>query len=275
MLYNSTSILMCAPDFFRVSYVINPWMEGNLSNTTSKESISQWETLKANLSMVANIELITPVDGLPDLVFTANAGFVYGNNCILSHFLFKERQGEEKYFNDWFESKGFKVHRMPEDIAFEGAGDALIDRGQDIIWAGYGFRTDKRAFPIVSQITSLDVIPLKLIDNRFYHLDTCLCPLSEGYLMYFPGALDNESNKLIEDHVPQEKRIVVSEKDAELFACNAVNIDKNIFLNEVSNDLVDTLERLGFKVTRSLLSEYIKAGGAAKCLTLKLNEQIK
>lgn len=250
-------------------------MEGNLSNTTTALSISQWETLRNNLSKVANLEFVEPVDGLPDLVFTANAGFVYGNTCVLSHFLFKERQGEEKYFNEWFTDKGFQVHRMPEDIAFEGAGDALIDRGQNIVWAGYGFRTDKRAFPIVSQITSLDVLPLKLIDNRFYHLDTCLCPLDEGYLMYFPGAFDNESNKLIEDNVPQEKRIVVSEKDAELFACNAVNINKNIFLNEVSDELVKTLEKIGFDVIRSQLSEYIKAGGAAKCLTLKLNEPIK
>jgi N-dimethylarginine dimethylaminohydrolase len=266
---------MCSPDYFRVSYVINPWMEGNLSNTTTELSISQWEALRKNLSKVANLEFVEPVNGLPDLVFTANAGFVYADTCILSHFLFKERQGEEKYFNEWFDSKGFQVHKMPEDIAFEGAGDALIDRGQNIIWGGYGFRTDIRAFPIVSKITSIEILPLKLIDNRFYHLDTCLCPLEGGYLMYFPEAFDEDSIKLIEQNIPLDKRIIVNEKDAELFACNAVNIDKNIFLNEVSNELIKTLEKIGFKVTCSQLSEYIKAGGAAKCLTLKLDEPIK
>ncbi len=272
MAFTKPTILMCTPTFFKVSYVINPWMHGNLSNTTSEQSLIQWNTLKDNLSKVATIKIIDPIDGLPDEVFTANAGLVVGEKFIPSRFYFNERRGEEPYFKAWFEENEFEIHPLGQDLCFEGAGDALLDRSKPILWAGYGFRTDIRAHSEIRKIISEEVVSLKLLDDRFYHLDTCFCPLSDGYLMYYPQAFDGPSNRLIKLHTPEDKRIVVNEQDAKIFACNAVNIGKDIFLNEVSDDLVNTLKKKGFNSIRSNTSEFLKAGGSSKCLTIRLDE---
>src|SRR5262249_21288791 len=143
--------------------------------------------------------------GLPDLVFTANAGMVLGKTAIVSRFRSKERQGEEPFFRVWFEKNGFVVTEWPQDVFFEGAGDALLDRGQNIIWAGYGFRSAEGSPALLEKIFKRKTVPLRLIDPRFYHLDTCFCPLVGGYVLYFPHAFDAITQKAIADHVPPEK----------------------------------------------------------------------
>lgn len=268
-------ILMCRPDYFDVKYVINPWMEGNISRAKADISKKQWEDLYSIISSLAKVSLVEPKKEVPDLVFTANAGLVFDSTCIISKFFHKERSLEEPIFSEWFESNGFSCKLLPEDIPFEGAGDALFDRAQNILWAGYGFRTELESHSYLSEWVPSEVLSLRLIDSRFYHLDTCFCPLENGYLMYFPPAFDEYSNKLIEKRIPKEKRIIVPEKDAILFACNAVNIENHIIMNKVSESLTKTLNNLGFKTHLTPLGEYLKAGGAAKCLTLKLNEPIK
>jgi N-dimethylarginine dimethylaminohydrolase len=90
--------------------------------------------------------------------------------------------------------------------------------------------------------------------------------------MYFPEAFDAESLARIERHYPEEKRIRVSEADALRFACNAVNVGRTIVLNQISDELREQLQSLGFRVVEVVLSEFLKAGGAAKCLALRLSE---
>lgn len=110
------------------------------------------------------------------------------------------------------------------------------------------------------------------MDERFYHLDTCFCPLSDGTLLYYPPAFDFYSNRLIETRVPTAKRLVVGEADALAFACNAVNVGRSVILNQVSAGLRQQLQTRGYDVVETPLSEFLKAGGAAKCLTLRLDE---
>lgn len=171
-------VLMCAPDDFDVRYVINPWMEHQIGRTARSLAREQWQNLRALVAERAEVELVTPAAGLPDMVFTANAGFVLGNIAVVSRFRAKERRPEEPLFRAFFEAQGFHVAPWPQDIPFEGAGDALIDRGADVVWCGYGMRSAEAAPAALERIVSRRVIGLRLVDPRFYHLDTCFCPLA-------------------------------------------------------------------------------------------------
>jgi lysine-ketoglutarate reductase/saccharopine dehydrogenase-like protein (TIGR00300 family) len=265
-------ILMCAPHHYDVDYVINPWMEGNIHRSSRDKAEAQWDKLYQVLQTYATIDLVEPQKGWPDMVFTANAGLILGDKVVLSRFFHPERQGEEPYFQAWFESQGYKVHTLPKNLPFEGAGDALIDRAGRWLWAGYGFRSQLDSHPYLAEWLDVEVLSLRLVDRRFYHLDTCFCPLTDGYLLYYPAAFDTYSNRLIELRVPAEKRIAIEEADAVNFACNTVNIDRVVVMNKVSDGLKKILEERSFTVVETPLTEFLKAGGAAKCLTLKVTE---
>ena len=266
--------LMCAPDHYDVDYVINPWMEGNIHKSSRDRAVEQWHKLYNILKQHAIVDLVTPQIGWPDMVFTANAGLVLGENVVLSRFLHKERQGEEPFFQTWFEENGYTVHLLPKDLPFEGAGDALLDREGRWLWAGYGFRSELDSHPYLAKWLDIEVLSLRLTDERFYHLDTCFCPLANGYLLYYPGAFDAYSNRLIEMRVAPEKRIAITEADAVNFACNAVNVESIVIMNKASNALKTSLAEAGFRVIETPLTEFLKAGGAAKCLTLRVTEPI-
>jgi lysine-ketoglutarate reductase/saccharopine dehydrogenase-like protein (TIGR00300 family) len=268
----SDRILMCPPDLFQVEYVINPWMEGNLDRANQSLAADQWLRLRELLSQQAEVQLVPPQPGAPDMVFTANAGLVLGQDVVLSSFFHPERRPEEAHFRAFFEANGFRIRELPRDLPFEGAGDALFDREQFLLYAGYGFRTELDVHRQIAEWLDVEVLSLRLIDKRFYHLDTCLCPLRGGILLYYPAAFDAFSNRQIEKRVPVEKRIVLEEADAVLFAANAVNVGDLVVLNRASESLKTRLAKHGFRVVEVALSEFLKSGGAAKCLTLRLNE---
>ncbi len=270
----SIRFLMCSPDHYDVDYVINPWMEGNIHKSARDRATEQWQKLYHVLKDKAIVDLVEPQKGWPDMVFTANAGLVLGNNVVLSRFFHKERQGEEPHFKQWFSDKGYTVYELPKDLPFEGAGDALFDREGRWLWAGYGFRSELNSHSYIAKWLDMEVLSLRLRDERFYHLDTCFCPLSGGYLLYYPPAFDFYSNHLIEMRVPPERRIAIDEPDAVNFACNAVNIDSVVVMNKASESLKQRLGEAGFQVIETPLTEFLKAGGAAKCLTLRVTEPI-
>lgn len=271
---DSIRILMCSPDHYDVDYVINPWMEGNIHKSSRERATEQWQKLYHIIKEHAIVDLVKPAQGWPDMVFTANAGLVLEDKVVLSRFYHKERQGEEPYFKAWFEEQGFTVYELPKDLPFEGAGDALFDREGRWLWAGYGFRSELDSHPYLAKWLDIEVLSLRLIDERFYHLDTCFCPLAGGYILYYPPAFDSYSNRLIEMRVPSEKRIICEEPDAVTFSCNAVNVDDIVIMNHCSESLKQNIAKAGFNVVETNLSEFIKAGGAAKCLTLRVTEPI-
>jgi lysine-ketoglutarate reductase/saccharopine dehydrogenase-like protein (TIGR00300 family) len=266
---------MCAPVYFQVDYVINPWMEGNVDRAIETLAADQWRRLYSLIANQAEVELITPIAGSPDMVFTANAGLVLGNQVVLSRFFHRERKAEEPHFRAWFQKHGFRIHELPRDLPFEGAGDALFDRVDPLLWAGYGFRTELDTHAILADLLGIEVVSLRLIDKRFYHLDTCLSPLENGFLMYYPPAFYARSIAEIERRVKKEKRIVLDESDAIHFAANAVNIGETVILHRASNSLKERLAAAGFQTYEAPLTEFIKSGGAARCLTLRLDESPK
>jgi N-dimethylarginine dimethylaminohydrolase len=269
---NGPAFLMCSPELYEVNYVINPWMEGNVHAASKREAGAQWEQLRSAISRFARIELVEPQPGSPDMVFTANAGLVRNGVVALSRFFHPERQGEESHFGKWFGDSGFAVRETPQATPFEGEGDALFECDGSLLWAGHGVRTVRCTHQWLMGIWDVEVVSLRLVDPRFYHLDTCFCPLLGGYVMYFPKAFDAESLLKIEQRYPHDKRICVSDLDALRFACNAVNVGRVIVLNEVSVELSRQLEDLGFYLVQIPLTEFLKAGGAAKCLALRLSE---
>lgn len=268
-------ILMCPPDFFTVDYVINPWMAGHEGSLDRGLARTQWQALRDTIAEYAQIVEMQPQRGLPDLVFTANAGAVYQNKAVASHFMPHERRPEEVHYKRWFRDNGFELLNLDEKIGFEGAGDALFDRGGPWLWAGYGYRTEIEAHAEIQKFFDVELVSIRLTDSRFYHIDTCFCPLSDGFLMYHPPAFDFDSRIAIESRIPPHKRIIVDTMDAGNFACNAVNIGDTVILHMASDPLKARLMLAGFKVREVELSEFLKAGGSAKCLTLKLVEPLR
>jgi ornithine--oxo-acid transaminase len=266
------TFLMCPPTLYDVNYVINPWMAGNVHRSSRERATDQWKVLHGTLTKIADVLLVDPQPGSPDMVFTANAGLVSDGIVALSSFFHPERQDEEPHFRRWFVESGFAVCDVPRATPFEGEGDALFEADGLRLWAGHGPRTRENSHRQLAELWGIEIVSLRLVDPRFYHLDTCFCPLSNGEVMYYPAAFDGESQKRIERHYPAAKRISVSESDALRFACNAINIGKAIVLNQISNELFARLQSLGYSVTQVELTEFLKAGGAAKCLVLRLSE---
>ncbi len=265
------SLLMCPPDYFGVQYSINPWMNSQRGKVDLRLASQQWQDYFSLLQKFATIRLIDPEPHVPDLVFTANAGLILGNKFVQSNFKHKERRSEEPLFREWFQSQGYEGLALPDSIYFEGAGDTLFQKGANLLWAGHGFRTDRSAHAILKKDFRIEVVSLRLVDPRFYHLDTCFCPLEDGGALYYPQAFDSESLKLIEEHTAPEKRITVSDEDASHFACNSVLLDRNIIMNYASAKLESQLNKAGYSVYICPVTEFMKAGGANKCLTFNLD----
>jgi N-dimethylarginine dimethylaminohydrolase len=266
------TFLMCSPKHYEVNYVINPWMAGNVHRSSRQRATLQWKQLHSALRQIAQVHLVEPQPGSPDMVFTANAGLVRDGIVALSSFHHRERQGEEPHFRRWFSDSGFAVCDVPRVTPFEGEGDALFEPNGSRLWAGHGLRTLEDSHRQLIDLWDVEVVSLRLVDPRFYHLDTCFCPLSNGDVMYFPAAFDQESQSKIEARYSKKHRICVSEADALQFACNAVNVGRTILLNHISEELTADLELRGFQIVQVELTEFLKAGGAAKCLVLRLSE---
>jgi arginine dihydrolase len=263
-------LLMCPPDHYGVAYVINPWMEPHVGLADHGRATKQWRDLREILAQFAQIDEIVPARGLPDMVFTANAGFAHGDTAVASRFFAPARRGEELHFRKWFVDNGFRLASWPDDVFFEGAGDALIDAARGIIWCAHGFCSDPEAASLLQQIFDVETEPLRLVDPHFYHLDTCLCPLADGGLLYYPPAFDEASRVRIEARVPAHDRIAVSDSDAARFACNAVDLAGRVVMNDASPELRRRLSERGLAPLTTPLGEFLKAGGGAKCLILRL-----
>ena len=259
------SFLMCRPDFYGVEYEINPWMSLR-RNAVRETARQQWDRLVERLSSFADVkvELVDPQPGLPDMVFTANAGLVTGKRFISSSFRPPQRREESPHYERWFAEREYEVLRLPQDIYFEGEGDAL--RAGDTWYEGYYFRSDARAHEVLSDLLGQEVLPLRLIDPRYYHLDTCFCPLDEDTAIIYPGAFDDYSLQALRERLP--RIIPVEPEEAERFCCNAIVVGKTVITAIGCPNLQANLQRRGYEVHALDFSEYIKAGGAAKCLVL-------
>lgn len=272
-------ILMCSPKYFDVvHYKLNKHMIMKQPIDKNKAK-KQWDNLVSKI--VGNnikLSLIEPQENLVDMVFSANGGLTYKNKVIVSNFHAIPRQDETSHYIEYFRNKDYDVNVLPNNIKFEGAGDALFSHNKKILWCGHGFRTDYNAFSYLENVFKNDdvkLISLKLTNPSFYHLDTCFCPLSNGILMLYRPAFDNESLDKIYENFSDYDIIAISTEDANNFACNSIYSDvdgkKSIIGHKYSVGLKNILENRGYFVQENNMSEFLLSGGSTKCSVLELD----
>ena len=275
--------LMCRPQYFAVTYSINPWMDpaawSQSGDALHGAAVRQWEgLLHAVRRCGATVELVEPEDGLPDLVFTANSAVVLDGKALLARFRHPQRQGEEPVYAAAFNalrSRGLidEVVTLPEGVTLEGAGDCLWDAHRQLFWMGCGFRSGVEAREVVATQFGVPCVALALADPAFYHLDTCFSPLPCGAVMYYPAAFTTEGLAQIHARVAPTQRIAIAADDAAHFAANAVNFGRTILLSSCSETLRAQLKKRGYTVVEAPLTVFQRSGGSACCLTLRLDHQ--
>jgi N-dimethylarginine dimethylaminohydrolase len=275
--------LMCAPEHFAVSYAINPWMDPAswASDRRAHAAAAQreWAVLyRALTAHGGEIELLPPAAEVPDLVFTANAAVVLDRKVLLARFRHPERRREEPHFDAAFralQARGLVdcVRKLPEGVVLEGAGDCVFDRSRALFWMGYGPRSDAGARRVVEAMFGLEAIALELADRRFYHMDTALCPLPHGEVMYFPGAFTAAGRAALRERVAADERIEIGIDDASRLAANAVCLGNTLIMSGCGERLRAELAARGYQVVTTPLGAFLRSGGAAFCLTLRLDGQ--
>jgi N-dimethylarginine dimethylaminohydrolase len=258
---------MCPPEHFGVLYEINPWMHREVAVDRDR-AFAQWDGLKTTLEAAgATIELLQPPEGVPDIVFTANAGVVNGRQFIPARFKHPERQPEVAYDVAWFGAHGWTVDWLPAGVSHEGAGDALPFAGTLV--SGYRIRSDAVSHPYLSRLTGAAVRSVELVDERFYHLDITFCPLDSRRAMVWPGAWDAYGQRVMTALVPEP--LVLEPEEAGLFCANSVVVGSTVVMPACPPRVGRQLEAWGFDVVVCEVDEFLKAGGGCRCLTLALD----
>ncbi len=274
-------ILLVDPAHFDVSYVINPWMSPAAwaadPHGQRAAARASFTALTVSLQAAgAKTDIVPGVAGLPDMVFPANAAVVLDRRAIVARFKCPERQGEEAYFQaalNAYIAQGVldEVSIFPENCIQEGAGDAIWDATRQVFWAGYGQRSVLAATKVLADFFARDVVALELATPKFYHLDTCFCPLSGGEVLYFPPAFSDDSLARIHADVAPDMRLVASEADAAAFCVNAVNIGRDVIMARPAPHVRAMLQDRGYAVHGVDLDPFILSGGGAYCMTLRLD----
>ncbi|MGI8493414.1 MAG: dimethylargininase [Acidimicrobiales bacterium] len=254
---------MCAPTYFSVDYEINPWMDAGRP-VRRRRAVRQWEGLvSAVVDLGHEVELVAPAPGLPDMVFAANAGLAVGSKVLVSRFRHPERAEEASRYAAWFSEAGFEVERSRS--VNEGEGDLLVAGG--VVLGGYGLRTERAAHAEVEDCFGMPVVSLRLIDPRYYHLDTALAVLSDSRIAWYPQAFDAPSQARLRELFPEA--VVASDADAEAFGLNAISDGRNVLLPREAEGLAAALCSAGFNVVGIEVSELRRAGGGPKCCALE------
>lgn len=278
-------LMMCAPDHFEVSYRINPWMDP-AQWSVSADGLAQdarrgWQQLKSTYERLgARIDVQPPQPGLPDMVFTANAALVLDRKALLARFLCAERRGEEAHDRAFFQALRARgaideIVETPQGLVFEGAGDAIWDATRSVLWTGHGQRSSRDMQYVLAETYAVPTVALELVDPRFYHLDTCLCVLSGGEVIVHRPAFAAKSFGQIEELVGRDQLMVASDEDARHLAVNSVCLGRDVVLCHASAALRDALAERGYRPHVVPLDSFNRSGGAAYCLTLRLDLQTR
>ncbi|MBI3549541.1 MAG: hypothetical protein HY078_10925 [Elusimicrobia bacterium] len=268
------NLLMCPPDFFDVVDVKNPFMVGKQGTVDKALARRQWDSVKdAFVAAGKSVKTISPVEGLEDMVFCANQALVglttrMERVCVPAHMRHSSRRREVPYYEKWFESEGYRVARLSDPSAtFEGAGDCRWHPGKRLLWGGYGFRTDPEVYSEIAEIFETPILRLKLANERFYHLDTCFCPLNQEAVLIYPPAFDASSLELILKMFP----VVLAAEEGEAvrgLACNAAVVDSKLAIMQKGSSVsVRHMKAVGLDVAEVDTSEFIKSGGSVFCMS--------
>ena len=269
-------VLLTTPEHFRVAYVINPHMEGNVGTVDPDEAWAQWERLREAYDRLGvDVEVLEGEGGLPDMVFCANQSLPYQTpggerGVVISRMHAPQRKPEVEHYAGFFEGEGYDVRHLDGDLPgdFEGMGDAIWHPGRYLLWGGHGYRTDKEVYERLSAALGFPVVALRLTDPAFYHLDTCFCPLDERTVLIYPGAFDEDGLALIHHYF--ERVIEAPENEArDLFACNAHSPDgQHVIIQRGCTETVEKLREAGYEPVEVDTDEFLKSGGSVFCMKL-------
>ncbi len=278
---STPTLLMIDPAHYDVSYAINPWMAPAAwaRDAAAHRAAARcaWRALHdAVVAEGATVVEAPGAPGLPDMVFPANAAVVLDRRALLARFRHPERRGEEPCFAaivDRLRERGLvdEVATLPEGCYQEGAGDCVWDAARGRFWAGVGPRSTREAADRVADFFGATVTPLELVSDRYYHLDVCLCPLSGGEVLYYPRAFSAGALARLRDAVPADQLIEATAEDAAAFCVNAVNLGRTIVMAEPPARLRAVLAERGYGVAGVDLAPFLLSGGAAFCMTLRLD----
>ena len=267
-------VLMVEPTFFSVEYVINPHMAKNVGKVNKMEAQNEWEVIKDTFRQIGlTVHVLEGQEGLPDMVFCSNQSLPFVDtdgdpHALMSIMHADQRKEEVPYIEQWYRQQGHKIHYLDDDRVddFEGCGDAVWHTGRRLLWGGYGYRSSITAYELISDLFDVPVLTLRLVDESFYHLDTCLCVLDDNNALIYPDAFDAEGLNLIESLF---KNVIRASKfEAEkLFACNATCPDgKNVVIQKGCTDVNKKLRDAGFAVQAVDTGEFLKSGGSVYCM---------
>jgi N-dimethylarginine dimethylaminohydrolase len=257
--------LMCPPEYFTVEYAINPWMNPDVPSDTALAT-AQWQRLRqAFVRLGHTVRAIDPRPGLPDMVFAANGATVIGGKVLGARFRYPQRAAEARAYLDWFSRGGYPTVAAPRRVN-EGEGD-IVFAGRAIL-LGHGFRSDPAVAGELEALFGLPVLSVRLVDPRFYHLDTALCVLDADTAAYYPAAFDDAGIAVLTSHFAE--LIEAKDEDAEVLGLNAVSDGRHVVLPEQAAGLAAQLAVHGFEPVGVDMSEFLKSGGGPKCCTLEL-----
>ena len=273
-------LLMTAPTHYDVAYEINPWMRPDAwtaaPGANRLAATAAWQGLKAALERAgARVEVMAGVAGAPDLVFPANAAVVLDGKAVLARFRHPQRTAEEPHLLAAFEAlrqRGLlRSVEQIEGCLQEGAGDCIWDADRGLFWVASGPRSSPTSVAIIADAFGKPVVHMPLATERYYHLDTCFCPLSGGEVLYYPPALSPDALRSLHAHTDADQRIEASDEDAQAFSVNAVCVGRQIVMARPPERLARLLSERGYQVTSLDLAPFILSGGGAFCMTLRLD----
>ena len=268
-------VITCPPDHYQEAEESSPFAAGLAGRIDRRLALKQWQDLRDVLVACGmKVEIIPAVAGLSDMVFCSNQAFAGLNPrnervCLLGSMRNPSRRREVAACEAWFRESGYRVSSLKDKNAvFEGAGDAVWHPGKRLIWGGFGFHSDAAAYDEVARFFSAPVVVLKLVNEKFPHLDSCFCPLTSESVLIYPSAFDSRSLELIFRLFPVI--ITASEPEAmRQMACNAVVIGgKTVILQRGAGSVARHLIALGLEVVEVDVSEFIKGGGGARSLKM-------
>ena len=263
------TVLMCRPVHFTVSYRINPWMHPEDPTDTSL-AVRQWETLYAKYQELGfDIHLIDPVEGLPDMVYAANGGYVLDGKAFGAKFEYPERQPEGPAYMEWFARQ--RLRRAPSRSRPTRAR-ATCSSSATRSTPAPGSAPTSPATTSCARIYGREVVTLTLVDPSFYHLDTAFAVLDSnggpGSVAYLPKAFDAPSLAILQERFPEA--IIVTDEDAAVLGLNSFSDGKNVVIASRAKDFERQLIERGFTPHGVDLSELLLGGGGVKCCTLEL-----